>query len=117
VGGLVEHYAGAFPVWLSPTQARVIPIADRHHDYARSVLEQLRAVGLRVDLDDSAERMNAKVRNAQLQKIPYMLIVGDKEIEQHSVSVRLRSEENLGAKALDEFIALAQRAVAEKATV
>lgn len=117
VGGLIEHYAGAFPVWLSPVQVQVIPIADRHHEYASAVLKRLQEAGLRAKLDDSAERMNAKVRNAQLQKIPYMLIIGDKEVEAGTVSVRLRSEENLGAKALDEFIAMAQKAIAEKANL
>jgi len=104
VGGLIEHYAGAFPVWLSPVQVQIIPIADRHKEYAASVLQRLREAGLRAELDDSDERMNAKVRKAQLQKIPYMLIIGDREVQAGTVSVRLRSEENLGAKPLDEFI-------------
>jgi len=115
VGGLIEHYAGAFPVWLAPVQVQVIPIADRHREYAASVLKKLEAANLRAKMDDSAERMNAKVRNAQLQKIPYMLIVGDKEAASGTVSVRLRSEENLGAKPLDEFIAMALKAVEDKA--
>ncbi len=114
VGGLIEHYAGAFPVWLAPVQVQVIPIADRHHEYASAVLKRLEAAGLRAKMDDSAERMNAKVRNAQLQKIPYMLIVGDKEAASGAVSVRLRSEENLGAKPLDEFIAMALKVVEDK---
>ncbi len=117
VGGLIEHYAGAFPVWLSPVQVQVIPIADRHRAYASAVLKRLLDAGLRAKLDDSAERMNAKVRNAQLQKIPYMLIMGDKEIQAGSVSVRLRSEETLGAKPLDEFIAMAQKAIAAKTNI
>ncbi len=115
VGGLIEHYAGAFPVWLAPVQVQIIPIADRHREYAASVLKKLEAANLRAKMDDSAERMNAKVRNAQLQKIPYMLIVGDKEAASGTVSVRLRSEENLGAKPLDEFIAMALKAVEDKA--
>ncbi len=117
VGGLIEQYAGAFPVWLSPVQVEVIPIADRHNDYARQVLEKLRAADLRAEVDDSTERMNAKVRKAQMQKIPYMLVVGDKEAEAGTVSVRLRSEENLGARPLDEFIAMAKQVVAEKKNV
>jgi len=114
VGGLIEHYAGAFPVWLSPVQVEIIPIADRHQEYAFDVLEQLKEAGLRAEVDDSDERMQAKVRKAQLQKIPYMLIVGDREAKAGTVSVRLRTEEDLGPKPLDEFIAMAQKAVAEK---
>jgi len=117
VGGLIEHYAGAFPVWLSPVQVQVIPIADRHREYAAYVLKQLSEAGLRAQVDDSDERMNAKVRKAQLQKVPYMLIVGDKEVKAGTVSVRLRSEENLGAKPLDEFIATAQKVAAEKKNI
>lgn len=117
VGGLIEHYAGAFPVWLAPVQVQVIPIADRHVEYAKSVLKRLQEAELRAKLDDSAERMNAKVRNAQLQKIPYMLILGDKEVETGAVSVRLRNGENLGAKPLDEFVATALQVIADKANV
>ena len=117
VGGLIEHYAGAFPVWLAPVQVQVIPIADRHVEYAKSVLKRLQEAELRAKLDDSAERMNAKVRNAQLQKIPYMLILGDKEVEAGAVSVRLRNGENLGAKPLDEFVATALQVIADKANV
>ena len=101
---LIEHYAGAFPVWLAPVQAMVIPIADRHNEYAHSVHAALKAVGVRADVDTRSERMNAKVRDAQLQKIPYMLIVGDKEAADNAVSVRLRTNENLGATPLDAFI-------------
>ena len=115
VGGLIEHYAGAFPVWLSPVQVEVIPIADRHVDYARQVLARLREADLRGEVDDSSERMNAKVRHAQLQKIPYMLIVGDKEAQGGTVSVRLRTGQDLGPQPLSEFVALAQKAVAERA--
>src|SRR6266700_2902693 len=76
---IIEHFAGAFPVWLSPVQAMVIPIADRHIEYAYTVMETLKAAGVRVEVDTRSERMNAKVRDAQMQKIPYMLVVGDKE--------------------------------------
>jgi threonyl-tRNA synthetase len=114
---LIEHYAGAFPVWLAPVQAMVIPIADRHVDYCKQVQERLKASGLRVDIDLSVERMNAKIRNAQMQKIPYMLVVGDREQEQGAVAVRLRSGEDLKTKPLDEFIALAKDAIANKRLV
>ena len=113
-GVLIEHYGGAFPVWLAPVQAILIPIADRHAPYAQEVAQQLRAAGLRVQVDDRRERMNAKIRDAQLQKIPYMLIVGDREAEAGAVAVRLRTEEDLGAMSVADFIAMAQEAVAEK---
>lgn len=101
---LIEHFAGAFPVWLAPVQAMVIPIADRHNEYAQSVLAELKAAGIRAEVDVRGERMNAKVRDAQLQKIPYMLVVGDKEAAANAVAVRLRTNENLGARPLAEFI-------------
>jgi threonyl-tRNA synthetase len=112
-GILVEHYAGAFPVWLAPEQARVIPIADRHVEYAKQVEAQLRKAHLRVKTDDSAARMNAKIREAQLMKVPYMLVVGDQEVEAGAVAVRLRSGKNLGALPVADFIALAQKAIEE----
>src|SRR6266487_486825 len=101
---LIEHFAGAFPVWLSPVQAMVIPIADRHLDYANKVVAQLKAAGIRAEVDSRGERMNAKIRDAQLQKFPYMLIVGDKEMEADAVSVRLRTNVDLKAMPLTEFI-------------
>jgi threonyl-tRNA synthetase len=96
LGVLIEHYAGAFPLWLAPVQAVVIPIADRHLEYAASVQAQLQEAGFRAEVDDRGERMNLKIRQAQMQKVPYMLVVGDKEVEQGAVSVRLRDGENLG---------------------
>jgi len=104
-GVLIEHYGGAFPVWLAPVQARVIPIADRHVDYARQVRDQMLAAGIRVELDDNDDRMNSKIRNAQMQKIPYMLVIGDREIEEGAVSVRLRTNDNLGALKVEDVIA------------
>jgi threonyl-tRNA synthetase len=111
---LIENYAGNFPVWLAPVQAVVIPIADRHLDYAARVAERLGAAGLRVEVDRRAERMQAKVRDAQLQKVPYMLVVGDKEAEAEAVALRLRSNENLGAVPLARFIEVALRLNAER---
>jgi len=105
IGILIEHTAGAFPAWLAPVQVRIITIADRHIPYAQEVMQRLRNQGIRVELDDSPERMNAKIREAQLQKIPYMLVVGDKEQQAQAVSVRLRTSENLGVTPLDTFIA------------
>ncbi len=113
-GVLIEHYGGAFPVWLHPVQAQVIPIADRHVAYAEQISLELRQAGLRTKVDASSERMGAKIRNAQLQKVPYMLVVGDREAEAHQVSVRLRTGENLGSMDVDGFIARAQQVVADK---
>jgi len=101
---LLEHYGGAFPLWLAPVQAAVIPIADRHVEYACAVARELDGAEMRVEVDDRNERMNAKIRDAQLQKLPYMLVVGDKEMEANTVNVRLRSGENLGALPVAELI-------------
>ena len=103
IGFLIEHYAGNFPVWLAPVQATLIPIADRHNQYARQVAAQLRADGIRVEVDDSGNRMGAKIRQAQQQKVPYMLIVGDREVEAGSVAVRTREEEDRGALPVAAF--------------
>jgi threonyl-tRNA synthetase len=103
-GVLIEHYGGAFPLWLAPVQAVVIPIADRHVEYANTVADALRGAGLRVEVDVRAERMQAKIRDAQLQKAPYMLVLGDREKEAGTAAVRLRSGENLGATKLEELI-------------
>ncbi len=110
-GILVEHYAGSFPVWLSPVQAVVIPIVDDHVPYAESVAERMRVAGLRVEVDDSNARMGAKIRDAQMERVPYMLIVGNREIEAEQVNVRLRNEEVLGAMSVDAFLELAQEAI------
>lgn len=111
IGILIEHTAGAFPVWLAPVQVMLIPIADRHVAYAERVREVLREAGMRVEIDARNERMNARIRDAQLQKIPYMLIVGDQEEASSSVSVRLRSNVNLKSMPLDQFIAQAARII------
>ncbi len=105
---IIEHFAGAFPLWLAPVQMIMIPVADRHIPYAREVAEKLKAQGFRVDVDERGERMQAKIRDATMQKIPYMLVVGDKDQAAGAVSVRLRSGEDLKAKTLDEFVALAK---------
>ena len=101
---LIEHYAGAFPVWLSPVQVVIIPIADRHLSYAHQVANGLRESGIRVQVDDRSERMNLKIREAQLTKIPYMFVVGDKELDASKVSLRLRNGEDLGLLALSQFM-------------
>ncbi|MBC7254774.1 MAG: threonine--tRNA ligase [Chloroflexi bacterium] len=109
LGVLIEHYAGAFPLWLAPVQARLIPIADRHLPYAQEVCQRLTAAGLRAEVDKSGDRMNAKIRAAQLAKIPYMLVVGDRETSSGQVSVRLRTNEDLGTMSVEAFL---QRAIA-----
>jgi threonyl-tRNA synthetase len=109
MGVLIEHHAGAFPIWLAPVQVEIIPIADRHLGHAINIAERLRERRFRVEVDSRSERMNAKIRDAQLQKIPYMLVVGDREVKTDSVSVRLRSEEDLGAMSADDFLDLISR--------
>ncbi len=113
-GVLIEHYAGAFPVWLAPVQAALIPIADRHLDYVRQVAQDLKRAGLRVMVDDRPERMNAKIRDAQNQKIPYMLVIGDKEQEGGQVALRLRNGDNPGPMFVADFIARANEEIAAK---
>ncbi len=103
VGILIEHFAGAFPLWLAPVQVVVVPIADRHVAYGEAVAAELRAAGLRVEVDGSSDRMNKKIRNAQLQKVPYMLVIGDKEAEGGLVAVRTRDNEDRGAVPLAAF--------------
>ena len=115
VGILIEHFNGAFPLWLAPVQAVVIPIADRHVAYGREVVAALRAAGLRVEIDEGSERMNKKIREAQLQKIPFMLVVGDKEAEARAVAVRTRDEQDRGAQPLDAFIVAAKALIAARA--
>ncbi len=105
IGILIEHFAGAFPTWLAPVQVKVIPISEKHHDYAAQVHKALEAAGVRVETDYRSEKMGYKIREAQLKKIPYMLVVGDKEAEEGTVSVRARKEENGGTKSVADFIA------------
>ncbi len=112
---LLEHYAGAWPLWLSPVQATVLPIADRHLDYARQVHERLAAAGLRVELDERTEKIGYKIREAQLQKVPYMLVTGDREAESGTVSVRGRTTGDLGARSVDAFMSAALEEIARKA--
>jgi threonyl-tRNA synthetase len=114
-GILIEHYAGAFPVWLAPVQAVVMPITDRHAEYAQKVFHQLKDAGLRVELDDRKEKVNLKIRDAQMQKIPYMLVVGDREAQDGTVSVRNRKHADQGAQKVDEFIVAIQRLIDTKA--
>jgi len=113
-GVLIEHYGGAFPIWLSPLQVMIIPIADRHVEYAKTVAADLKQAGVRVKVDDRSDRMNAKIRDAEKQKTPFMLVIGDREMEGHQVDVRRRSRERVGAMGVQDFIAMVVKEVEEK---
>ena len=113
-GVLIEHYAGAFPVWLSPVQVVMIPISERHAAYANKVADQLKAAGVRVEVDARNEKMNAKIREHALQKVPFMLVVGDKEAEAGTVNVRTRGKEKTEDMAAEEFVEKIKRAIAQK---
>jgi len=113
-GLLIEHYAGAFPVWLAPVQVKIIPIADRHIDHARKIEKEMKSRGVRAEVDDRSERMNLKIRQAQLQKIPYMVVIGDKEVADNSVSVRPRSGEQLPTQPLSDFLKILTGEIADK---
>jgi len=114
---LIEHFAGAFPLWLAPIQATVLPIADRHLDFARSVRARLQENGLRADLDERQEKIGYKIREAQLQKVPYMLVVGDREAAEGTVSVRTRTGGDQGASSIEGFVASAREEIASKGTL
>ena len=114
IGILTEHFAGAFPTWLAPVQVKFLPIADRHADYAREIMEKLEAKGIRCELDDRSEKTGFKIRAAQMEKVPYMIIVGDKDVEAGTVSVRSRKNGDEGATTVDEFVARIEKENAEK---
>jgi threonyl-tRNA synthetase len=111
---LIEHYGGAFPLWLAPLQVIVIPVADRHLDYASELETELKGAGIRVEVDARSERVNLKIRQAQLNKIPYMLVVGDKEVAAATISIRLRSGKQLVSQSLDDFKESVRIAIANK---
>jgi threonyl-tRNA synthetase len=114
IGILIEHFAGKFPVWLSPVQVKVMPISERQADYAKTVYESLKAKGIRVKLDDRNEKIGYKIREAQMEKVPYMLIVGDKEAEAGLVAVRRRDKGDVGAVSVEEFTATILQEIADK---
>jgi threonyl-tRNA synthetase len=101
---LIEHYAGAFPLWLSPIQVKIIPISDKHNEHALKVAAEMKARGIRVEIDDRSERMNLKIRQAQLEKINYMAVLGDKEVADNTVSVRKRDGEQLPTQPVSDFV-------------
>ncbi len=117
IGFLIEHYAGNFPVWLAPVQAVVLPIAERHADYGAQVQQQLLAAGIRAELDAASETLNKRIRQAQKQKVPYMLIAGDREVEESQVSIRLRSGENLDPQAANDAVAMIAARIADKSAM
>jgi threonyl-tRNA synthetase len=116
-GVLIEHYAGAFPVWLSPTQVAIVPIAERHIEYANKVADALKAAGARVHVDGRNEKMNAKIREHALQKVPFILVVGDKEAEVGEVNVRVRGQEKgEGSVTIEAFTTRIQRLIQSRST-
>jgi len=114
IGVITEHFAGAFPLWLSPVQVKVLPVTDRAHEYAKNLNAQLNEIGMRAEVDCRSEKLGYKIREAQMQKIPYMLVVGDRDMENGTVSVRTRKGDDLGAMTMDAFIAKCQAEIADK---
>lgn len=114
IGILIEHYAGAFPLWLAPEQARIIPVSDKQNDYAQKVLERLKTEGIRATIDKRAEKMGWKIRQAQLEKIPYMLVIGDKEIEAGAVAVRSRKDGDLGTTEVGDLLSKLKKEIVDK---
>src|SRR5438445_2948434 len=114
-GVLIEHYTGAFSMWLAPVQVAVLPMTDRINEYAEQVSRELRLAGLRVEVNRRNDKIGAKIRDAQLQKIPFMLVLGDREMQEGKVAVRERSKGDIGAMALDDFSEMARRLVETRA--
>jgi threonyl-tRNA synthetase len=114
-GVLIEHYAGAFPLWLAPVQVAVLPITDRVNEYAEKVAAELRAAGLRVETNLRSEKIGAKIRDAQMQKTPFMLVLGDREMEQGNIAVRERSQGDIGAMSTKDFVEMARGLIATRA--
>jgi threonyl-tRNA synthetase len=115
IGILTEHFGGAFPTWLAPVQVRILPITENQHDYAQKVVEQLDNAGIRVEIDTRSEKIGYKIREGQLQKIPYLLVVGNKEVESGAVAVRHRKNGDLGAMPVEDFAAMIKKEIIDKA--
>ena len=113
-GLLIEHFEGKFPTWLAPEQVRVLPISQQFNDEAQKVVEQLAEVGVRVKLDGSGDKVGAKIRLARLDRVPYMLVLGAREVENNQVSVRHRDREDLGTQSVDDFVANIQKEISER---
>ena len=114
IGILIEHFAGKFPVWLSPVQVKILPITDRQEAYANELCAKMKEAGIRVCVDDRNEKIGYKIREAQMEKVPYMLVVGEKEMEAGQVAVRRRDKGDTGAVSADEFIATVKKDIEEK---
>ena len=113
-GVLIEHYAGAFPTWLAPVQAKLIPIGEDQHEYANALFEQLREANIRVEVDDRNEKLGFKIRDAQVHKVPYMLVIGGKEVEAKTVAVRTRAGGDEGTMPIDAFVARITEEIRER---
>ena len=114
IGVITEHFAGAFPLWLAPVQVKVLPVTDRAHEYAKGLNQQLNDANIRAEVDLRSEKLGYKIREAQMQKIPYMLVVGDRDMENGTVSVRTRKGDDLGAMTMEAFLAKCAEEVASK---
>jgi threonyl-tRNA synthetase len=104
IGFLLEHYAGKFPVWLAPLQVKILPISDKFMDYAKDVLQRLKKADIRAEIDDRQEKIGRKIRDTEMMKVPYMLVVGEKEMNENKVSIRRQGKGDMGAKFLEEFL-------------
>jgi threonyl-tRNA synthetase len=114
-GTLIEHYAGNFPLWIAPVQVKVIPIKSDHDAFANGIADQLRREGLRVEIDNRNESLGKRIREARLQRVPYSLVIGDKELEAQKVAVRKRPETDLGQMAVEDFLGMARKEIIDKA--
>jgi len=114
IGFLLEHYAGKFPLWLSPVQVKVLPISDKFLDYANTVLQSLKNADIRAEVDDRNEKIGKKIRDTELMKIPYMLVVGEKEMNEGKVAVRRQGKGDLGTKNIEEFINITRKEIKER---
>ena len=117
IGILTEHFAGAFPIWLAPVQFELMPIADRHNEFTAKVAAELKKRGIRVEVDDRSEKIGFKIREAQLQKIPYMLVIGDKEVETENVSIRCRKRGDIGTMSVSDFCDMVEKEIREKTII
>ena len=117
IGILTEHFAGAFPIWLAPVQVELMPIADRHNEFTSKVAAELKKRGIRVEVDGRSEKIGFKIREAQLQKIPYMLVIGDKEVETENVSIRCRKRGDIGTMSVSDFCDMVEKEIREKTII
>ena len=117
IGFLLEHYAGKFPLWLAPVQVKILPISDKFMEYAENVLNKLKNADIRAEIDDRSEKIGKKIRDAELAKIPFMLVIGEREMNEEKISVRRQGKGDLGSKNLDEFIEIVKEEIKSKKEV